>query len=68
MRPVCIICGKNEQTFGWVIHRWFLRRTEISMLWENCCCEKCYEKLLVGLLNKTYKIKVVNNVATLETV
>ena len=50
----CVVCKKkfNHWKFWWEIEKWWLRRTEISLLWENCCSSKCYERLLEKLLKE----------------
>lgn len=62
----CIVCGSKEQTFDWVLHRLILRLTEKSLLWENCCSSRCYERLLIAILSKEVSIITKNGVAYLQ--
>ena len=60
----CIICGKkfNRWKFWWELEKIWLRITEVSLLWENCCSEKCYglllEKIMSGEIKLTGKEQV----------
>jgi hypothetical protein len=53
----CTVC-KAEYKFNlfWEIHKWWLRTTEFSLLWENCCSKKCYTKLLEKLISGKWKL------------
>lgn len=48
---VCFVCRKLcRWNLFWEIQKWYLRITEISYLWENCCSSKCYQRLLAQIL------------------
>jgi len=34
----------------------WLRITEVSLLWENCCSEKCYRLLLEKIMSGEIKL------------
>ena len=54
----CVICEKKYRwNLFWELEKFSLRLTELSLLWDNCCSEKCYEDLLEGLLSGRYKIE-----------
>jgi len=53
----CAMCGRpNRGHFWWSLHKVYLRLTEVSLLWENCCSGECYCKLLEGLLDGSVKL------------
>jgi len=52
----CIVCGKSlPGGLLWRVEKVWLRLTEVSYLWENCCRSKCYETLLEKLLSGEIK-------------
>lgn len=54
----CAVCGKPLRwNLFWELDKWWLRHTEISLLWENCCSSKCYERLLETLLDGSVKLR-----------
>ena len=53
----CVICNKTYKwNLFWELEKFLLRTTEVSLLWENCCSEKCYRELLERLISGKYKL------------
>lgn len=53
----CVICGKDLRfSLLWELEKFWLRLTEVSLLWGNCCSEKCYVLLLEKLISGELKI------------